>query len=99
MTYFQMTRQIRRLAEKENKKERDKAKKVFVGVVRNLALKVKKWDPRVQADLKQQEAQRLEREAAAAAAAKAKAAARESVRRRYPSQIRLNSWLASLVAL
>jgi len=40
-------RQIRRLAEKENKKERDKAKRQFNEVVKRLVALVKRQDPRV----------------------------------------------------
>jgi len=40
-------RQIRRLAEKENKKERDKAKRQFNEVVKRLVSFVKRQDPRV----------------------------------------------------
>jgi DnaJ family protein A protein 5 len=55
-------RQIRRLMEKENKKERDKAKRAFVDLVRKFTEFVKKKDKRVIGHLKKQQEERAEKE-------------------------------------
>ena len=56
-------RHVRRKMEKENKKERQKARLEFNQTVRNLVLFIKKRDPRYHAYLKQQEALAQERRA------------------------------------
>ena len=55
-------REIRRAMDKENKKERAKAKKEYNGLVRELVMFVKKRDPRVKKQKKVEDLARAERE-------------------------------------
>ncbi len=55
-------REVRRAMDKENKKERAKAKKEYNGLIRELVMFVKKRDPRVKRQKKAEDLARAERE-------------------------------------